>query len=84
MFGHYVYEAFQHKKKKYSIRAREIEISNYNFQGKPVWPVRNLTDSSIFWMIGGSRKVQAASSVSFLFPFFLERSKATLLAEYIH
>ena len=34
-------------------------------------------------MIGGSKKVQAANSVSFLFPFFLGRSKETLLAEYI-
>ena len=31
MFGYYVYEAFQHKE-IYSIRAWEIEISNYNFQ----------------------------------------------------
>ena len=47
---------------------------------KPVWPVRNWTDSSIFWMIGGSKNVQAVSRVSFLFPIFLGRSKETLLA----
>ena len=37
-----------------------------------------------FWMISGSKIVQAASRVPFLFPIFLGRSKEAVLAGYFY